>query len=509
MIILLFSSLNCVNFKVIAKPLIPSLERSKTGTLTIWTNALIAPVLDNLADDLWNAYQISLLVEIHTNLYEDFFNAVPLGTGPDIIYLGHDRLGYLKARGYITPIDLGTEAAHYQVSALESITIDGELYGLPWSSECLGFFYNSSLVPTPPTTWQEAQMMGEALKASGEVEYGLALAGNTYEAYPLMTAFGGYVFGKDTEGNWDKNDLGIDGPGMIEAVQWMRDRVVDGFMPSDTNWDNAHIRFETGEIPFLMTGPWSVERISSSGIPYAITNIPDQSQSGTPFLGIQVFSINAASPNILMAENFLKEFISTVETMDALSAATGRPSTYLPSIANITDPNLSMFANIAGSASPIPNLPEMSIVWDEWNFSVYHALTGTQTPQDALTSAANLIRDLISEMIIGMVNVPGDYQTYVGCESNWKAGCLNTAMTEIETFHWKSGPFYLPAGIYQCRVALDGSWDLNYGTGGSPNGGSYLFSLAHNGSVTFYWDEGTKILTIEIIQNLFVPIIMR
>ena len=68
---------------------------------------------------------------------------------------------------------------------------------LPWATECLGFFYNTSLVPIPPTTWSEVKTIGEALQSSGDVLYGMSLAGNTYDAYPLMTAFGGYVFGKD------------------------------------------------------------------------------------------------------------------------------------------------------------------------------------------------------------------------------------------------------------------------------------------------------------------------
>lgn len=337
-------------------------EETKTGTLTIWTDATIAPVISSLADDLWAAYQVNLIVEIHSHLYDDFVNAVPLGTGPDIVVLAHDRLGYLLKKGYISPINLGAEAAQYQGIALESSTIGGELYGLPWATECLGFFYNTSLVPIPPTTWSEVKTIGEALQSSGDVLYGMSLAGNTYDAYPLMTAFDGYVFGKDSEGDWDKTNVGIDSPGMITAVQWMRDRVTDGFISSNTDWSNAHTLFESGQTPFIMAGPWAVDRIRNSSIPYAITNFPSQIQPGIPFIGVQVFSINATSPNISMAEIFLKEFISTEATMDALTAASTRPSPYLPSIANITDPDILAFINIAGSGSPMPNIPEMSTV---------------------------------------------------------------------------------------------------------------------------------------------------
>ena len=49
----------------------------------------------------------------------------------------------------------------------------------------------------------------------------------------------------------------------------------------------------------------------------------------------------------------------------------------------------------------------------------------------------------------------------------------------------------------------------NYGLGGHLNGGNYLFSLEQNGTVFFLWDEGTKILTIEILRPIFIPIILR
>ena len=54
---------------------------------------------------------------------------------------------------------------------------DGQLYGVPYASENLGFFYNTDLVPEPPTTWDEVLEIGRTLKAEGKVEYATAVAG--------------------------------------------------------------------------------------------------------------------------------------------------------------------------------------------------------------------------------------------------------------------------------------------------------------------------------------------
>ena len=51
--------------------------------------------------------------------------------------------------------------------------------------------------------------------------YALALEDNGYKVYPILTSFGGYVFGRDAAGVWDPTDLGIDSAGMIAAGDWI------------------------------------------------------------------------------------------------------------------------------------------------------------------------------------------------------------------------------------------------------------------------------------------------
>jgi arabinogalactan oligomer / maltooligosaccharide transport system substrate-binding protein len=469
---------------------------SANETLLIWTNSALAPVLTGLADDFMATYQVELVVEEVSGISELFLQNAPNGTGPDIAYIPHDDLGILTAEGLITPLDLGTNTAQFMDAAIEGGTMDGALYGLPFAIENLAFFYNPTLVPSPPATWDEVQTIGESLQTNGDVLYGMSLGGGTYDAYPLMTAFGGYVFGKDVNGNWDVNDLGIDSPGMISAVAWLADRAADGFISSNLDWDTAHTFFETGESPFLMTGPWALDRIRASGVPYAITDIPDNVQPGSPFASVQLFIINSYSSKIAIAKTFLTEFVMTEETMIALSEAGERPPAYLPALENISDADIQVFGSVGENAQPVPNIPEMGFVWGPWNNAVYITLQGEQTAEEALTGAANIIRDFISSNLNGMVNVPGSYQTLAGCLYDWDPTCPETAMTDMGDGTWMS-TFSLPAGVYECKVALNGSWTVNYGVGGVLDGDNYIFSLEENGTIVFLWDEGTKLLSID------------
>jgi hypothetical protein len=52
----------------------------------------------------------------------------------------------------------------------------------------------------------------------------------------------------------------------------------------------------------------------------------------------------------------------------------------------------------------------------------------------------------------------------------------------------------LPAGQYEFKAAINGSWDENYGQDGAPNGSNIV--LNHGGGpVTFRYDHTTHVIT--------------
>ncbi|MBK5102379.1 MAG: extracellular solute-binding protein, partial [Desulfobacteraceae bacterium] len=185
------------------------------ATLRIWADDTRTPILQGLADAFLAEYNVALIVEDLGRVQDirsQVLIAVPAGEGPDI-YIGvHDWLGALVESGLVSPIDLGDKRDEFVESNLEAFTYtDGNLYGVPYASENLGFFYNTELVPEPPTTWDEVLEIARTLKADGKVEYAIAVAtGPLYNALPIQTAFGGYIFGVDENGAWNPNDVGLD-----------------------------------------------------------------------------------------------------------------------------------------------------------------------------------------------------------------------------------------------------------------------------------------------------------
>jgi hypothetical protein len=281
---------------------------------------------------------------------------------------------------------------------------------------------------------------------------------------------------------------------MIAAGDWIAEQIANGFMSDNTDWDTTHVLFETGEIPFIMAGPWALDRIRESGVPYAITTFPD---AGRPFAGVQGFMVNALSENVLLAQAFLTEFVATDETMTNLYLSNNRPSAFADVLAATDDADLAAFGEAGADAMLMPAIPEMGSVWGSWGDAFTLIIQGEQTAEEALTNGAQQIRDLIGGTLIapGMINVPGSWQAAadVGCD-DWDPACEGTALAEDGGLY--VGTFNLPAGDYEAKVAHDGDWAENYGVDGAADGDNYPFTMAADGTVTFTYDPETHLLEI-------------
>jgi glycosidase len=92
------------------------------------------------------------------------------------------------------------------------------------------------------------------------------------------------------------------------------------------------------------------------------------------------------------------------------------------------------------------------------------------------------------------VSVPGTTNSEMGCAADWDPGCAYDQLSlDANDKIWK-GTWTLPAGTYSYKVAINKTWDENYGAGGVPNGAN--IDLTSNGSpITFYYDHRTHYVT--------------
>jgi glucoamylase len=143
--------------------------------------------------------------------------------------------------------------------------------------------------------------------------------------------------------------------------------------------------------------------------------------------------------------------------------------------------------------------------WDE-NYGLHAQAGGANIPLE-LPSAASVkfYYDHKSHWITDnrgsvIAVAPGSFQSELGCPSDWDPGCLRSWLQDPEgdgTYSFETTA--LPQGSYEAKVAINESWDENYGQGGVANGPNIAFSVpVDNAKATFTYDAGSHVLTIVV-----------
>ncbi|MGZ4609219.1 MAG: alpha-amylase family glycosyl hydrolase [Actinomycetes bacterium] len=99
------------------------------------------------------------------------------------------------------------------------------------------------------------------------------------------------------------------------------------------------------------------------------------------------------------------------------------------------------------------------------------------------------------EPAVTSVTVPGSLNTEMGCASDWMPDCVQAHLTKDAADGTWRGSFALPAGDYEYKIAINDSWDVNYGADGTRGGGNITMSLPANATVTFVYDPVTHRVT--------------
>jgi hypothetical protein len=99
-----------------------------------------------------------------------------------------------------------------------------------------------------------------------------------------------------------------------------------------------------------------------------------------------------------------------------------------------------------------------------------------------------------------IATAPGSFQSELGCASDWDPGCLRSWLQDpdgdgVGRFSTSS----LPPGTYEAKVAIDETWDENYGAGGVRDGANITFTVGSAGdAVTFSYDQASHLLDITV-----------
>jgi maltose-binding protein MalE len=321
----------------------------------------------------------------------------PLGEGADIFIGAHDWIGELAVNGIVEPIDLGPRAEEFFPVALTAFSYEGNLYGLPYAIEAIGLYRNVDLVPDAPATMEDLITVCDGL--GDTVTQCLATpAGDAYHHYPFLASAGGYIFNYDEAAGYDPMDVGIDSEGAVAGFTALSDLVATGYLDPAVDYGTMTNLFYEGQAAFMWTGPWELPNVQEAGINYAVSPLPDiGGGTAAPFVGVQGFFVNAFSEQKALAQTFVLDYIATLDVMVELYNVGLRAPAHIASFDTVADdPDVQAFGESASNGNPMPNIPEMASVWENFGNAVSAMYEQSATPEDALTTAAEAVRSAVA-----------------------------------------------------------------------------------------------------------------
>ena len=357
-------------------------DTTATSTLTVWVDAERADALAQAATDYeaQTGISVDIVARDNSTLKDDFIQQASSGSGPDVVMGAHDWLGELTTNGVVAPLELGDKATDFLPVALDASTYDGTVYELPYAVENLAMLRNADLVPEPAANFDDMIAKGTAAGVEFPFVVEQGENGNPYHLYPFQTAFGAPVFGRDAAGSYDSTQLTLgDGTGFAE---WLATQGSAGAntMSTEITGDIAKEKFTTGQAAFWLTGPWNVKAAVDAGINVAVDAIPSPgSEPAQPFAGVKGFFVNQYSQNKVAANDFLVNYLGTVDVQVALFNSGGvLPALTAAADAVSSDPIIAGFKAAGLDAVPMPAIPAMGRVWEFWGIAEAGILNGAE-----------------------------------------------------------------------------------------------------------------------------------
>ena len=379
----------------------PSDDASKgdSGALTVWVDADRSRALEDVAKTFEQdkGVKVNLVVKDYGKIRDEFTAQVPTGKGPDITIGGHDWIGAFVKDGIVAPVELGDKSADFEKIAMEAVSYDGKTYGLPYAIENIAILRNTALADSTPATFDEMIAKGRAAGTEYPFVVGLdPQAADPYHLYPFQTSFGNSVFARNADGSYDPSQLTIGDEAGQQFAGWLTAQGDTGTKVLNLNLsgDLAKEAFNAGKSPYFLTGPWNVADAQSAGVDVSVDAIPSAGGSAAqPFAGVQAFFLSAKSTNPLMANEFLVNYIATADVQTKLFEAGGRPPALTESFeAAQSDPIVGGFATVGANAVPMPSIPEMGSVWDDWGKTEAALIKGSADPAADWVKMADAIK---------------------------------------------------------------------------------------------------------------------
>jgi arabinogalactan oligomer / maltooligosaccharide transport system substrate-binding protein len=352
------------------------------------------PRLVDAVTERGTAYTASTGVVIEVRLYEppseppaegeatDLLSALTLDQldAPADLYVGpHTWALQLAEAGRAEPVFLADGLVD---SIVQSVSPRGYPLAIPLAVDGVVQVRNRALMPEAPESVETIPCPDAdrclLLPADGDADI----------HYPFLVALGGYLFGPDTAGGYDVDDLGVASEESIAGATILQTLITAGTVDPVADEAAGSADFAAGNAALIWVHASSLDAARDSGMDISVEPLP--TIGGNPpvvsFRTLAAF-INPFGSAKSEALAFATDWLGDVSGSGAIALATGtapvRPEAAVEAMA--------MVLESVTTGDPVPPVADIDRIWFEVSDAFRRIYAGT-TPEDAMFGALDDIR---------------------------------------------------------------------------------------------------------------------
>ncbi|MDW2798235.1 extracellular solute-binding protein [Clostridium boliviensis] len=286
--------------------------------------------------------------------------------GPDMYMYAHDSLGMFVEMGALAPL---TDVIDKNVYAdmlpmtLKAGNYKNDQYLMPVYFETLLFIYNKDLWEGEvPSATEELYSYMKSHTDTAAGTYALVNQHSTaYNVAPFINGFGGFILNEQAE-------PGLNYIKTKEAIEYNKKFAQ---LEADGDYNTVNALFMDGKADAIIGGPWLISGVKEARINYGIKSLCDfklpNGNTLIPYSGVQGIGVmkHAAKSKKDAVEKVLNEIVNPQLGIDLAQnsgcAPSNQKSYNTSSVAN--DEMIAAMRRTADIAQPMPNIPQMSVMW--------------------------------------------------------------------------------------------------------------------------------------------------
>lgn len=365
---------------------------------------------------------------------QQFLSAVASGEPPSAVYLDREELGTYAARNALMPLDeciesQGIDMGQYRESAVEQVTYDGHVYGIPEFFTTRVVLVNTDAVADPQSVdtsdWPQLAALAQRLSQSTDGQLSrIGVDPKIPEFFPLWVhANGGQLISDDGR------SANLDSPEAVEALEYTVSLVEQSarwaqFKAFRDTWDffgdqNQFVADQIGAFPME---DWYFDVLAEVAPKTPVTAVPFKNREGEPitYASGLAWAVPAGAANPEGACAFMKTMTATdtwvaaaeASKEDRKSSGGAYLGTYTaneeadevifdevwePTGQRNLDEATRLVLSLQDDAFSLPASPAGAQVKKAWEDAVLRALEGEQTPAEALNQAQQEAEDALAQ----------------------------------------------------------------------------------------------------------------